>query len=75
VGGICSTHGEGEVFTGFWLRPEGKRPLRRHRRMWEDNIKMDVREIGIDGENLIQLAQDEGQLRSFMNMVMCPRVP
>jgi hypothetical protein len=39
-------------------RPEGKRPLGRPRRKWEDNIKMDLREIGIDGANWIQLAQD-----------------
>jgi hypothetical protein len=37
-------------------RPEGKRPLGRRRRRWEDNIKMDHREIGIDGANWIQLA-------------------
>jgi hypothetical protein len=42
------------VFTGFWLGL-GKRPLRRPRRRWEDNIKMDVREIGIDGANWIRL--------------------
>jgi hypothetical protein len=34
-------------------RPEGKRPLGRHKRRWEDNIKMDLREIGIDGANWI----------------------
>jgi hypothetical protein len=39
-------------------RPEGKRPLGRPRRRWEDNIKMDLREIEIDGANWIQLAQD-----------------
>jgi hypothetical protein len=39
-------------------RPEGKRPLGRPRRRWEDNIKMDLREIGIDGSNRIRLAQD-----------------
>jgi hypothetical protein len=39
-------------------RPEGKRPLGRPRRRWEDNIKRDLREIGIDGANWIQLAQD-----------------
>jgi hypothetical protein len=39
-------------------RPEGKRPLGRPRRRWEDNIKMDLREIGIDGANWIRLAQD-----------------
>jgi hypothetical protein len=39
-------------------RPEGKGLLGRSRRMWEDNIKMDLREIGIDGANWIHLAQD-----------------
>jgi hypothetical protein len=39
-------------------RPEGKIPLERPRRTWEDNIKMDLREIGIDGANWIQLARD-----------------
>jgi hypothetical protein len=39
-------------------RSEGKRPLGRPRRRWEDNIKMDLREIGTDGANWIQLAQD-----------------
>jgi hypothetical protein len=42
-------------------RPEGKRPLGRPRRRWEDNIKMDLREIGIDGPNWIRLAQDRVQ--------------
>jgi hypothetical protein len=39
-------------------RPEGKRPLGRPRHRWKDNIKMDLREIGINGANWIQLAQD-----------------
>jgi hypothetical protein len=46
------------VYRVFVGRPECKRPLGRLRRRWEDNIKMDLREIGIDGANLIQLAQD-----------------
>jgi hypothetical protein len=56
-------------------RPEGKRPLRRPRRRWEDNIKMDLRETGIDGAIRIQLAQDKVQWRAFVNMVMNLRVP
>jgi hypothetical protein len=40
---------------------EGKRPLGRPRHRWEDNIKMDLREIGIDGANWIQLTQDRVQ--------------
>jgi hypothetical protein len=56
-------------------RPEGKRPLGRPRRRWEDNIKMDLREIGIDGVNCIRLAQDRVQWRAFVNTVMNLRVP
>jgi hypothetical protein len=54
--------GEGRgVYRILVGRPEGKRPLRIPRRRWEDNIKMDVRLIWIDGTNLIQLAQDRVQ--------------
>jgi hypothetical protein len=56
-------------------RPEGKRPLGRPRRMWEDNIKMDLREIGIDVANWIQLAQDRVQWRASVSTVMNLRVP
>jgi hypothetical protein len=54
--------GEGTgVYRVLVGRPEGKRPLGRPRHRWEDNIKMDLREIGIDGANWIQLAQDRVQ--------------
>jgi hypothetical protein len=56
-------------------RPEGKRPLGRTRRRWEDNIKMDLMEIGIDGENWMRLAQDRVRWRAFVNTVMNLRVP
>jgi hypothetical protein len=56
-------------------RPEGKRPLGRRRRRWEDNIKMDLREIGIDGTSWILLVQDSVQWRAFVNTVMNLRVP
>jgi hypothetical protein len=56
-------------------KPEGKRPLRRPRRRWKDNIKMDLREIGIDGTNRIQLAQDRVQWRACVNTVMNLWVP
>jgi hypothetical protein len=55
--------------------PEGKRPLERPRRRWEDNIKMDLGEIGIDGANWIPLAQDRVQWRAFVNTVMNLGVP
>jgi hypothetical protein len=51
-------------------RPEGKGPLGRPRRGWENNIRMDLREIGIDGANWIQLALDRVQWRIFVNTVM-----
>jgi hypothetical protein len=56
-------------------RPEVKRPLGRPRRRWEDNINTDLREIGVDGANWIQLAQDRVQWRVFLNTVMNLRVP
>jgi hypothetical protein len=56
-------------------KPECKRPLGRPRRRWEYNIKMDLREIGIDGANWIQLAQDRFQWRAGVNTVMKFRVP
>jgi hypothetical protein len=56
-------------------RPEGKRPLGRPKRRWGDNIKMELREIWIDGANWIRLAQDRVRWRAFVNMVMNLRVP
>jgi hypothetical protein len=56
-------------------RPEGKRPLGRPRCRWKYNIKMDLGEIGINGANWIQLAQDRVQWRAFVNTVMNLRVP
>jgi hypothetical protein len=51
-------------------KPEGKRPLGRPRRMWEDSIKMDLREIGWGGMDWIDLAQDSDQWRPVVNTVM-----
>jgi hypothetical protein len=63
--------GEGRgVYRVLVGRPEGKRPLGRPRRRWEDNIKIDLREIGIDGANWIQLAQDRVHWWAFVNTVM-----
>jgi hypothetical protein len=56
-------------------RLECKRPQGRPRRRWEDNINLDLREIGIEGANWIQLAQDSVQWRAFVNTVMTLRVP
>jgi hypothetical protein len=57
--GRVARMGEGRgVYRVLVARPEGKRSLGRPRRRWEDNIKMDLGEIGIDGANWIQLAQN-----------------
>jgi hypothetical protein len=64
--GHVARMGEGRgVYKVLVGRPEGKRPLGRPRRRWDDNIKMDTREIGIHGVNLIRLAQDRDQWRVF----------
>jgi hypothetical protein len=74
--GHVARMGEGRgVYRVLVGRPEGKRSLGRPRRRWEDNIKMDLREIGIDGANWIQLAQDSVQWRACVNTVMNLRVP
>jgi hypothetical protein len=56
-------------------KPEGKRPVGRPRRRWVDNIKMVLREIGWDGVDWIELAQDRDQWRAPVNTVMNLRVP
>jgi hypothetical protein len=56
-------------------KPEAERPLGSIRLRWEDNIKLDLREIGIDGENCIRLAQDRIQWRAFVNTVLNFQVP
>jgi hypothetical protein len=55
-------------------RPAGIRPLGRPRRRWEDNIKMDLREIGFGDVDWIHLAQDGDRWRALMNTVMNLRV-
>jgi transposase len=66
---------ERSVYRVLIGRPEGKRPLGRPRRSWEDNIKIGLREIGIDGAKWIQLVQCRVQWRVFENAAMNIRVP
>jgi hypothetical protein len=74
--GHMTRMGEGRgVYRVLVGLPEGKRPLGRPRRRWEDNVKMDLREIGIDGAKLIQLAQGRAQWRACVNTIMNLRVP
>jgi hypothetical protein len=76
MGMACSTLGRDENFIQcFCKKSEGKRPLRRPRRRWEDNIIMDLREIGLEGMSWIHLAQDRDQLRALVNTVMNLYVP
>jgi hypothetical protein len=56
-------------------KPERNRPLGRPRRKWEDNIRMNLREIGWGGMDWIDLAQDKDQWRALVNTVMKLRVP
>ena len=56
-------------------KPEGKRPLGRLRRRWEDNIKMDLQEVGCGSIDWIELAQDRDRWRAVVNAVMNLRVP
>jgi hypothetical protein len=56
-------------------KPERRRPLGRRRRRWEDNIKMDLREVGWGGMDWINLAQDRDRWRALLNAVMNLRVP
>jgi hypothetical protein len=56
-------------------RPEGRRPLGRPKHRWEDNIKMDLREIGFGDVDWIHLVQDRDRWWAVVNMVMNLRVP
>ena len=56
-------------------KPEGKGPLGRPRLRWEDNIKMDVEEVGCGGMDWIELALDRDRCRALVNAVMNLRVP
>jgi hypothetical protein len=56
-------------------RPEGRRPLGRPRRRWENNIKMYLREIGFGDVDWIHWAQDRDRWRAFVNTAMNLRVP
>ena len=56
-------------------KPEGRRPLGRPRRRWEDNIMMDLREVGCGCVDWMELAQDRDRWRALVSVVMNLRVP
>ena len=64
------------MYTGFWWgKPEGKSPLGRPSRRWEDNIEMDHQEVGCVGIDWIELAHDRDRWRSLVIAVMNLRFP
>ena len=76
IGEACSAYGgEERRIQGFSGKPGVKSPLGRSRRRWDDNIKMDIQEVGCGGMDLIELAQDRDRWRVFVNAVMNLRVP
>jgi len=56
-------------------KPKGQRPLGRSRLRWEDNIKMDLWEVGCEGMNWIDLAQDRDRWQALVNVVLNLQVP
>jgi hypothetical protein len=73
---ICSTNGEKRnAYRILVGKPDGKRSLGKPKPKCVDNIKMDLREIGWDGMDWIDLAQDRDQWRAFRNAVMNLRDP
>jgi hypothetical protein len=71
VGRMAEKRGAYRIFV---VRPEGRRPLGRRRSKWEDNIKMDLQEVGW-GMDVIELAQDRDRWRAVVNAVMNLRLP
>jgi hypothetical protein len=56
-------------------KPEGNRPHERHRHGWENNIKMDVKEIGCDDMDWVPFAQDQNKWQLVVNMIMNLQAP
>jgi hypothetical protein len=76
MGRVCSKNGgEGDAYRILVGKPEFKKPLGRQRCRWVNNNKMDLREIGRDGVDWKNLAEDRNQWRALVNTVMNLRVP
>ena len=76
MGKSCSQNGRRwsafKILTG---KPTGKRPLRRTSRRWEDNIRMDLEEIGINAGNWVDSVQDRDYWRALVNAALNLRIP
>ena len=71
MGGACSTYAERRsVYRVLVGKSEGKRPLWRPRHIWEDNIEIDLQEVGCWGTGWIKLAQDRDRWQALVNAVM-----
>jgi len=75
VGHVARIRERSGVYMVLIGKPEGKRPIGRPRRRWEDNIKMDLKEMVYGGMVWIDLAQDKDRWRALVNEVMNIRVP
>jgi len=75
MGGACGMYGARGVYRVLVGEPEGKRPLDISSRRWEDNIKMDLQEVGCGGLDWIDMAQDRDRWLALVNAVMNYRVP
>jgi hypothetical protein len=73
----CSAYGGEESFIQglWWGKPEGKRPPGRKSRRWEDNIKIDLQELGFRGMDRIDLVQNRDRWRALVNAVMNLQFP
>jgi hypothetical protein len=67
--------GKKKAYMILLRKSEGKRPLKRPKRRWEDNIQMNLREMELGGKDWIDLAQDRDQRRALVNTIMNLRVP
>jgi hypothetical protein len=76
MGGPCSTNGEKRnAYRLLMGKPDGKRPLRRPRSRWVDNIRMDLGEVGWGDVDWIGLSKDRNRRRDLVNSVLKLRVP
>jgi hypothetical protein len=76
MGGACSAYGERRGICRVLVgKPEGKRPLGRPRRRWEDDIRTDLQDVGSGGMDWIEFAQGRNRWWALVNKVMNLRVP